>query len=176
MLDRYGYESGGRIDFANGGRYRARAAEAMKGIMTMKDLLKDKPVAKPATKIEADEDEEIKIDEDGKIKISRKDDLARGLQAAADGVEKAFGRGFGNVAPVEFKIFAQGGEVEIEEETDDLGIMDLMRDQGIEYGEQVSNAQNDEPLERLFEEFLDCLLYTSPSPRDGLLSRMPSSA
>ena len=24
--------------------------------------------------------------------------------------------------------------------------------------------------------FNDCLLYTSPSPRDGLLSRMPSSA
>ena len=24
--------------------------------------------------------------------------------------------------------------------------------------------------------FLSCLLYTSPSPRDGLLSRMPSSA
>ena len=24
--------------------------------------------------------------------------------------------------------------------------------------------------------FEDCLLYTSPSPRDGLLSRMPSSA
>ena len=26
------------------------------------------------------------------------------------------------------------------------------------------------------EEEEDCLLYTSPSPRDGLLSRMPSSA
>ena len=25
-------------------------------------------------------------------------------------------------------------------------------------------------------EVVDCLLYTSPSPRDGLLSRMPSSA
>ena len=25
-------------------------------------------------------------------------------------------------------------------------------------------------------EFRGCLLYTSPSPRDGLLSRMPSSA
>ena len=25
-------------------------------------------------------------------------------------------------------------------------------------------------------EYEDCLLYTSPSPRDGLLSRMPSSA
>ena len=33
--------------------------------------------------------------------------------------------------------------------------------------------------ERLFfkpGKFYDCLLYTSPSPRDGLLSRMPSSA
>ena len=27
-----------------------------------------------------------------------------------------------------------------------------------------------------FERFDSCLLYTSPSPRDGLLSRMPSSA
>ena len=26
------------------------------------------------------------------------------------------------------------------------------------------------------EEYKPCLLYTSPSPRDGLLSRMPSSA
>ena len=26
------------------------------------------------------------------------------------------------------------------------------------------------------DHFEDCLLYTSPSPRDGLLSRMPSSA
>ena len=26
------------------------------------------------------------------------------------------------------------------------------------------------------KESRDCLLYTSPSPRDGLLSRMPSSA
>ena len=25
-------------------------------------------------------------------------------------------------------------------------------------------------------DFIGCLLYTSPSPRDGLLSRMPSSA
>ena len=29
-------------------------------------------------------------------------------------------------------------------------------------------------LEKMWSEF--CLLYTSPSPRDGLLSRMPSSA
>ena len=32
------------------------------------------------------------------------------------------------------------------------------------------------PVASLDEWFLTCLLYTSPSPRDGLLSRMPSSA
>ena len=36
------------------------------------------------------------------------------------------------------------------------------------------------PQEVLFEQIIErmiiCLLYTSPSPRDGLLSRMPSSA
>ena len=33
-----------------------------------------------------------------------------------------------------------------------------------------------EGIENIFGEFAGCLLYTSPSPRDGLLSRMPSSA
>ena len=28
----------------------------------------------------------------------------------------------------------------------------------------------------MFGDYKTCLLYTSPSPRDGLLSRMPSSA
>ena len=31
-------------------------------------------------------------------------------------------------------------------------------------------------VSRLNERYQNCLLYTSPSPRDGLLSRMPSSA
>ena len=31
-------------------------------------------------------------------------------------------------------------------------------------------------LDELFPNWKDCLLYTSPSPRDGFLSRMPSSA
>ena len=31
-------------------------------------------------------------------------------------------------------------------------------------------------VEQLTTQAVDCLLYTSPSPRDGLLSRMPSSA
>ena len=36
-----------------------------------------------------------------------------------------------------------------------------------------SQEDNDDEISALNE---DCLLYTSPSPRDGLLSRMPSSA
>ena len=31
-------------------------------------------------------------------------------------------------------------------------------------------------LPLISEKYKTCLLYTSPSPRDGLLSRMPSSA
>ena len=31
-------------------------------------------------------------------------------------------------------------------------------------------------IQNKINKFLPCLLYTSPSPRDGLLSRMPSSA
>ena len=31
-------------------------------------------------------------------------------------------------------------------------------------------------VKRLSDDIKVCLLYTSPSPRDGLLSRMPSSA
>ena len=58
-------------------------------------------------------------------------------------------------------------------------VMDLARD-----GEppQVKYFVNPEILEEAddlqpYEEgCLSCLLYTSPSPRDGLLSRMPSSA
>ena len=38
-------------------------------------------------------------------------------------------------------------------------------------------AQADTSAERLdMQKSRHCLLYTSPSPRDGLLSRMPSSA
>ena len=33
-----------------------------------------------------------------------------------------------------------------------------------------------EDMDDNYKQYLDCLLYTSPSPRDGLLSRMPSSA
>ena len=40
--------------------------------------------------------------------------------------------------------------------------------------EQAENGISIDTQQELISEF--CLLYTSPSPRDGLLSRMPSSA
>ena len=40
--------------------------------------------------------------------------------------------------------------------------------------ENIRRAKNIEP--NFCWECYSCLLYTSPSPRDGLLSRMPSSA
>ena len=36
--------------------------------------------------------------------------------------------------------------------------------------------EREKGFEKKFAHDEDCLLYTSPSPRDGLLSRMPSSA
>ena len=40
----------------------------------------------------------------------------------------------------------------------------------------VTYLHNKELLDGMMWMCGDCLLYTSPSPRDGLLSRMPSSA
>ena len=36
--------------------------------------------------------------------------------------------------------------------------------------------QEQRDLDESYQQSKRCLLYTSPSPRDGLLSRMPSSA
>ena len=45
-------------------------------------------------------------------------------------------------------------------------------------GQVAGILKVEKPIEVLFEgvDLNTCLLYTSPSPRDGLLSRMPSSA
>ena len=40
----------------------------------------------------------------------------------------------------------------------------------------ASTGRNSAEVLRIVDSLQTCLLYTSPSPRDGLLSRMPSSA
>ena len=42
--------------------------------------------------------------------------------------------------------------------------------------EAYAGSRNFFNLEKAIQDHYGCLLYTSPSPRDGLLSRMPSSA
>ena len=42
-------------------------------------------------------------------------------------------------------------------------------------GEHLEGSESLPPIEPLTKAW-DCLLYTSPSPRDATLSRMPSSA
>ena len=54
-------------------------------------------------------------------------------------------------------------------------ILDKLGEKSI-YWEYLGNNYNNEINRITYEEVVDCLLYTSPSPRDGLLSRMPSSA
>ena len=56
-------------------------------------------------------------------------------------------------------------------------IIEKARQLGIEvvYGDTDSVFLKN-PTEEQIQELITCLLYTSPSPRDGLLSRMPSSA
>ena len=52
-------------------------------------------------------------------------------------------------------------------------ISNLLPDQKprLSYGVAVTDFDNDGA-----DEFIVCLLYTSPSPRDSVVSRMPSSA
>ena len=46
----------------------------------------------------------------------------------------------------------------------------------IKYREDVEIARLQDKTKPVIPRYIGCLLYTSPSPRDGLLSRMPSSA
>ena len=45
-----------------------------------------------------------------------------------------------------------------------------------EYFHQTVVLRRHHATQKLLTQMSPCLLYTSPSPRDGLLSRMPSSA
>ena len=59
---------------------------------------------------------------------------------------------------------------------EDLHTVNVFDDEGIRQG--IKQFANWPTIPQLYinGEFVGCLLYTSPSPRDGLLSRMPSSA
>ena len=58
---------------------------------------------------------------------------------------------------------------------------EVIRNEGLDASKKVQNyytdlSLNEDLYNTIFKYSKTCLLYTSPSPRDGLLSRMPSSA
>ena len=70
---------------------------------------------------------------------------------------------------LDFRAFAAGFATQaqkIEEESAKIG-MELLKKAMDDFREEAKDYK---------PKYEDCLLYTSPSPRDGLLSRMPSSA
>ena len=56
-------------------------------------------------------------------------------------------------------------------------LIKLAKEQGyLTYGDLNETLPENILTAEELDEIMICLLYTSPSPRDGLLSRMPSSA
>ena len=81
-----------------------------------------------------------------------------------------------------FESLVNGAEIQV---SDGINTYDLIEFSSENLGSQVQQVEDSLGIEidfSLVDEFLGlplgttCLLYTSPSPRDGLLSRMPSSA
>ena len=62
------------------------------------------------------------------------------------------------------------------EDSDDERIAEDLRRVSKQPETLEQRQQAKESARRIARAFMSCLLYTSPSPRDGLLSRMPSSA
>ena len=163
MLDRYGYESGGRIGFAEGlGIFDQDILESISiGYAGSKDAMK---AMFTKNKKKKKKQPEMTVNEEGKIVVnfpdSEDDSFEEALATAERGLERISKP---TVQPTPMMKFSTGGEVEIEEETDDLNILDFMKDQGIPYGQQASDINNERVLEQLYEEFLDMGL----SPADA---------
>ena len=60
--------------------------------------------------------------------------------------------------------------------TNDPDEIDQAQQDAFDPTQAISGASTIDPRISALSQALACLLYTSPSPRDGLLSRMPSSA
>ena len=158
VLDKYGYADGGIAYLANGG-LEADAEKMLERFSTGFRNYKGKmePMKALFRKKKKDRKPEVIETEKGQIVFNLpSEDEDRGfkdaLMTAREGIEMAYKTP--GPAPTPFMKFAKGGEVEIEEETEDLGIMDFMKDQGIPYGEQASYGYN-EAMSDTFDMYKD---------------------
>ena len=97
------------------------------------------------------------------------DNSSEGLQEAWDEMEAGL---VGINTGLETLVSAEQSQPEARERYD-MPTMDLF---GTDYAVTVDYRPEADFQAEDLESVLSCLLYTSPSPRDGLLSRMPSSA
>ena len=67
-------------------------------------------------------------------------------------------------------------EVGIDHTDHEVGIDHADHEVGIDHADHEVGIDHTDHVVGIDHTDHDCLLYTSPSPRDGLLSRMPSSA
>ena len=78
------------------------------------------------------------------------------------------------------KATSSGKTAELAKQVKDLGWKRALVIDGAEvngdFAQAARNIEGLDVLPTIGANVYDCLLYTSPSPRDGLLSRMPSSA
>ena len=101
----------------------------------------------------------------------KRNDSMQGARESYESAEKAVIEAQRKVIELQEKFKVLNSEVEIGLLTSQIGTLETQLTQ-----ERLSLAQmeaNESPNQARME---PCLLYTSPSPRDGLLSRMPSSA
>jgi hypothetical protein len=159
MLDRYGYEKGGLIELIEKFKKRTKAPKGLKGFMKSmeKNNRYSRKEAQPLIRSNGKDEEPKDLEEEEeKVYLTRSADpnYSEMISQALSGVDAAFGRSLLQTREPMRMGFARGGEIEIEEETDDLGIMDFMKDQGIEYGEQASYGFDDAMAES-FEMFQD---------------------
>jgi len=73
------------------------------------------------------------------------EEVSSNLGVAASGIEKAFGRGFGNVEPVPMLKFAKGGDVEDVEMMDEefVGDNELRMEEGVQIGPMAEDGETD---------------------------------
>ena len=90
------------------------------------------------------------------------------VMAAAIGLRDAYQAQLVMVHIIEPLTFAYGGDIPIDLSEIQGQLQTQAKQQLAQLGSRYGIAQE--------QQVIICLLYTSPSPRDGLLSRMPSSA
>ena len=74
------------------------------------------------------------------------------------------------------KIYSPDDSYNYSTTTIDVAGENMTWDNGDSWHRHWGRGRNNEIQPSHYRQANDCLLYTSPSPRDGLLSRMPSSA